>query len=342
MFYILYTRPMTNWSQHLAEIDAASTEADLNAVELKLLGRKQGVLTEALKGLGAMSPDERKAKGAELNEWKKKIEEAIANRRSAFGATRDAGLAHDVIDATLPLPQVDRGSIHPITQFLREITNVFASMGFDVAEGNEVETEEFNFDFLNIPATHPARDGQATFWVKDMPKTVLRTQTSPVQIHYMRSHTPPLRMICPGKVYRNDYDATHSPMFHQCEGLMIDKDVSLANMKAVMTDALHALLGKDIEFRFRTGFFQFVEPGLEIDMRLTVRQAHGDIIDRWLEVAGCGMVHPTVLANGGIDPQKFQGFAFGFGIERLLMIKHGIPDLRSLYENDLRLLQQFA
>jgi len=247
-----------------------------------------------------------------------------------------------VIDPTLPLPAVERGSIHPIAQFLREISDVFTGMGFEVAEGNEIETEEYNFDFLNIPATHPARDSHDTFWIKDLPKTVLRTHTSPVQIHYMRSHTPPLRMVCMGKVYRNDYDATHSPMFHQCEGLMIDRDVSLANMKAVMTDALHALLGKDIEFRFRTGFFPFVEPGLEIDMRLTVQQAHGGTIDRWLEVAGCGMVHPNVLAHGGIDPEKFQGFAFGFGIERLLMIKHGIPDLRSLYENDLRLLKQFA
>lgn len=328
---------MTDWSQHLAAIDAASTEADLNAVELALLGRKQGVLTDALKGLGAMSPDERKAKGAELNEWKKKIEAAIADRRSAFGVTRDAGLAHDLIDATLPLPAIERGSIHPISQFLREISDVFTGMGFEVAEGNEMESEEFNFDFLNIPATHPARDGQDTFWIKDMAKTLMRTQTSPVQIHYMRSHTPPLRMICPGKVYRNDYDATHSPMFHQCEGLMIDKDVSLANMKAVMTDAMHALLGEDIEFRFRTGFFPFVEPGLEIDMRLKTATT-----DRWLEVAGCGMVHPTVLKNGGIDPETFQGFAFGFGVERLLMIKHGITDLRSLYDNDLRLLKQFA
>ena len=328
---------MTDWSQSLAEIENASTEADLNAVELKLLGRKQGALTEALKGLGAMSPDERKAKGAELNVWKKKIEEAIAARRSHFGATRDAGLAHDLVDATLPIPAVDRGSVHPISQFLREVTDVFGSMGFEVAEGNEVESEEYNFDFLNIPATHPARDSQDTFWVKDMPKTVLRTHTSPVQIHYMRSHTPPLRMVCLGKVYRNDYDATHSPMFHQCEGLMIDRDVSLANMKAVMTDALKALLGKDIEFRFRTGFFPFVEPGLEIDMRLKT-----GTVDRWLEVAGCGMVHPNVLAHGGIDAAKFQGFAFGCGVERLLMIKHGISDLRSLYENDLRLLAQFA
>ncbi len=220
---------MTNWAQHLAEIEGAATEADLNALELKLLGRKQGALTEELKTLGAMSPEERKAKGAELNEWKKKIEDTIASRRSAFGHARDAGLSQDIVDAT------------------------------------------------------------------------------------------------------------HSPMFHQCEGLMVDRDVSLANMKAVMTDALHALLGEGIEFRFRTGFFPFVKPGLEIDMRLKTGTT-----DRWLEVAGCGMVHPTVLTHGGIDPAKFQGFAFGFGIERLLMIKHGIPDLRSLYENDLRLLKQFA
>lgn len=328
---------MIDWSQHLAEIDASATEADLNAVELKLLGRKQGILTEELKTLGSLPPDERKTKGAELNEWKKRIEATIATRRAAFGATKDAELLHDIIDATLPLPTVDRGSIHPISRFIGEISDTFASMGFEVADGNEVETEEYNFDCLNIPATHPARDSQDTFWIKDLPKTVLRTHTSPVQIHYMRSHTPPLRMICHGKVYRNDYDATHSPMFHQCEGLMIDRDVSLANMKAVMTDALNALLGDEIEFRFRTGFFPFVEPGLEIDMRLRT-----GTVDRWLEVAGCGMVHPNVLLSGGIDPLHFQGFAFGFGIERLLMIKHGIADLRSLYENDLRLLKQFA
>ncbi len=328
---------MTDWSQHLAEIDDAADETALSAVELRLLGRKQGVLTEALKGLGALAPDERKAKGAELNDWKKKIDDAIAAKRTTFMAKRDAGLVSDVIDPTLPLPERDRGSIHPIAQFLREISDVFVSMGFEVAEGNEMEKEAFNFDFLNIPATHPARDSQDTFWIKDVPNTVLRTHTSPVQIHYMRSHTPPLRMICPGKVYRNDYDATHSPMFHQCEGLMIDRDVSLAHMKAVMTDALHALLGSDIEFRFRSGFFPFVEPGLEIDMRLRTVAS-----DRWLEVAGCGMVHPNVLKHGGIDPEMFQGFAFGFGIERLLMIKHGIHDLRSLYDNDLRLLKQFA
>lgn len=336
---------MTDWSQHLAEIENAADEAALGAVELRLLGRKQGVLTDALKGLGTLPPDDRKAKGAELNEWKKKVEDAIAAKRSTFMAKRDAGLASDLIDPTLPLPERDRGSVHPIARFLRDISDVFVSMGFEVAEGNEVESEEYNFDFLNIPATHPARDSQDTFWIKDIPRTVLRTHTSPVQIHYMRSHEPPLRMICPGKVYRNDYDATHSPMFHQCEGLMIDRDVSLAHMKAVMTDALRALLGADIEFRFRSGFFPFVEPGLEIDMRLTVRQAHGDSApanDRWLEVAGCGMVHPNVLKHGGVDPETFQGFAFGFGIERLLMIKHGIPDLRSLYENDLRLLKQFA
>lgn len=328
---------MIDWSKHLAAIENTATEADLNALELTLLGRKQGILTEELKTLGALPPEERKTKGAELNDWKQQIETAIATRRSSFNVTKDAGLVHDVIDATLPLPSVDRGSLHPITRFIHDIVDTFASMGFDVAEGNEVETEEFNFDCLNIPATHPARDSQDTFWIKDLPKTVLRTHTSPVQIHYMRSHTPPLRMICHGKVYRNDYDATHSPMFHQCEGLMIDRDVSLANMKAVMTDALKALLGDTIEFRFRTGFFPFVEPGLEIDMKL--RTDHGD---RWLEVAGCGMVHPNVLLSGGIDPAQFQGFAFGFGIERLLMIKHGIPDLRSLYENDLRLLKQFA
>ncbi len=328
---------MIDWNGHLEAIRNAANGTELDALEIQLLGRKQGVLTDALRALGQLPPEERKAQGAELNTWKAKAESAIAERRGGFSATRDAGLKDDVIDPTIPLPSGTRGSIHPITQFLQHVRDVFGTMGFEAAEGNEVEKEEFNFDFLNIPATHPARDSHDTFWLKDHPGMVLRTHTSPVQIHYMRSHKPPMRMICLGKVYRNDYDATHSPMFHQCEGLMIDHDISLANMKAVMSDAIRALVGEDMEFRFRTGYFPFVEPGLEVDMR----HKNADGTGRWLEVAGCGMVQPIVLQHGGIDSKKYQGFAFGFGIERLLMIKHGITDLRSLFENDPRLLKQF-
>jgi len=225
---------------------------------------------------------------------------------------------------------------------------VFGRMGFDTAEGNAMETEEYNFDLLNIRADHPARDAQDTFFIKDLPKTVLRTHTSPVQIHYMRSHEAPYRMICPGKVYRKESDATHSPLFHQLEGLMVGPDVSLANMKAVMSAAIRELISPDIEFRFRTSFFPFVEPGVEVDMRHrnskegALRQAQGHASEaRWLEVGGCGMVHPTVLKNGNVDPEKFRGFAFGFGVERLIMIKYGITDLRAFYEGDMRFLRQF-
>jgi phenylalanyl-tRNA synthetase alpha chain len=246
----------------------------------------------------------------------------------------------------MELPERDRGHLHLIPEFVRKVEEVFGRMGFDVARGPEIETEEMNFNLLNIPPDHPARDAQDTFWVESEKrnangeKFVLRTHTSPVQIRYMRSHTPPFRAIFPGKVYRKDADATHSPMFHQFEGLMVGRDVSLANMKAVMINAIRELTDPKAEFRFRTGYFPFVEPGLEVDMRW-----QGDESDSregsWLEIVGCGMVHPIVLKNGGVDPTKWQGFAFGFGVERMLMIKHRIPDLRSFYHGDLRFLRQF-
>jgi phenylalanyl-tRNA synthetase alpha chain len=225
-----------------------------------------------------------------------------------------------------------------IPEFVRQVEEVFGRMGFDVARGPEIETEETNFTLLNFQKDHPAMDMQATFWVHDFPGKLLRTHTSPVQVHYMHKRTPPFRMICPGRVYRRDADATHSPMFHQFEGLMVGSDVSVAHMKAVMITAMKELLSPDIEFRFRTSYFPFVEPGLEVDVRW-IRTDGGE--SRWLEVVGCGMVHPNVLKNAGIDPKKWRGFAFGFGIERLLMIKYGVPDLRMFYDSDLRFLRQF-
>lgn len=324
---------------HIDAIASAPGAAALDELELRLLGRKQGMLTNAMKDLSALAPDERRDKGRELNEWKERMTAAIGERRAHFMNESLSSLAQtDRIDITLELPRAaGRGHLHLIPSFMRQVEEVFGRMGFDVARGDEIEAEEYNFTLLNMPEDHPARDMQDTFWVRDMPGYVLRTHTSGVQLHYMKSRTPPFRMICPGRVYRKDSDATHSPMFHQFEGLMVGPDISLANMKAVMTTGFRELIGSDVEFRFRTGYFPFVEPGLEVDMRHT--GADGD--SRWLEVVGCGMVHPAVLRNGGVDPEKFRGFAFGFGIERLLMIKHGIKDLRQFYSGDLRFLEQF-
>lgn len=329
--------PLEEW---LVRIAHASTLEELDMLELDYLGRKRGVLTAALKELGALDPDARKIRGAELNEVKLRVEDALSVRRSELSAhVRDSLAKSDRIDVTLELPPQDVGSLHPVPQFLEEMEEVFGRMGFDIARGTEVEHEDFNFTLINIPPEHPARDMQATFWVEGDEPHVLRTHTTPVQIHYMRTHTPPFRMICPGTVYRKDYDATHSPMFHQCEGLMVDDRVSLTDMQGVMVEAMKALLHPDIEFRFRTSYFPFVEPGLEVDIRMKNQDGSPG---RWLEVVGCGMVHPQVLKNGGIDPKTYRGFAFGFGIERLVMIKRGITDLRAFYEGDMRWLRQFS
>lgn len=329
--------PIDEW---LAKITGAATLSELETLELDYLGRSRGLLTAAMKSLGTAAPEQRKVLGAQLNEMKMRLEDALRIRREELSAGQRGQLGHeDRLDLSLPLPRHDRGSLHPVTQFLEEMEEVFGRMGFDVARGNEVESEEFNFTLINIPADHPARDMQATFWVDGSDEHVLRTHTTPVQIHYMRTHEAPFRMICPGTVYRKDADATHSPMFHQCEGLMVGPDVSLADMKGVMIAAMKELLSPDIEFRFRTSYFPFVEPGLEVDIRM---QNEDGTPGRWLEVVGCGMVHPQVLKNGGVDPKKHQGFAFGFGIERLVMIKRGIRDLRAFYEGDMRFLRQFA
>ena len=298
-------------------------------------------MTAALKELATMDPVTRKQRGQELNVIKQHLETAMAKREQELVQDSLASLATlDALDLTLTVPPHDRGHLHPIHEYIRTAEEVFGRMGFDSAVGPEIETEHYNFNQLNIPETHPARDMQDTFWVSSLDRTVLRTHTSPVQIHYMETHTPPFRMICAGKVYRKDADATHSPMFHQIEGLMIGKDVSLANMKAVMETAVRELVAPDIDFRWRTGFFPFVEPGLEMDLRWRGDESKSRE-GRWLEVVGCGMVHPNVLRNCGIDPEEYQGFAFGFGVERMVMIRHQIPDLRLFYAGDLRFLRQF-
>lgn len=339
---------MTDLGTYERRILAAESLEDLAALDHELFGRKAGALTMAMKELGTLTGDERSKRGQELNQWKVTLTAALEERKRVLQHSAHRSLAeNERLDVTLSLPERSRGHLHPIRQFIRSVEDVFSRMGFDVAEGPEVESEEHNFNLLNIPATHPARDAQDTFWISDQfgpeaatSKFVLRTHTSPVQVRYMQSHKPPLRIICPGRVYRKDADATHSPMFHQYEGLMIDRNITLGNMKAVMMTAIRELIDPEAEFRFRTGFFPFVEPGLEVDMRWRGDESESRE-GRWLEIAGCGMVHPNVLKNCGIDPEEFQGFAFGFGVERMVMIKHQIPDLRSFYEGDLRFLKQF-
>lgn len=338
------TDQQTNWESYDERLRAAKTADELAAIEQELFGRKAGAMTLALKSLHDVPEAERKTVAATLNTWKRSFDELIALRRKELASPSDDMLrTTDRIDVSLELPERERGHLHLIPEFIREVEEVFGRLGFDVAAGPEIETEEFNFNLLNIPRDHPARDAQDTFWLKTKnpeDRLLLRTQTSPMQIRYMQSHKPPLRVIAPGKVYRKDSDATHSPMFHQFEGLMIGEDVTLANMKAVMITAIRELVSPTAEFRFRTGFFPFVEPGLEVDMRWQGDDA-ASREGKWLEVVGCGMVHPNVLKNCGIDAKKYQGFAFGFGVERMIMIKHQIPDLRAFFTGDLRFLRQF-
>lgn len=334
---------MSEWSHYKDRLQKASSMEELNAIEQELFGRKSGAMTLALKKLQEMTPEQKREYAVSLNAEKNALTVLIDEKKSALNSPSDDMLkTADALDITLDLPKEEEGHLHLIPEFIRNVEEVFGRMGFDTARGPEIETEDMNFNYLNIPEDHAARDMQDTFWVKGSgdEKLVLRTQTSPVQIRYMQTHKPPFRMICPGKVYRKDSDATHSPMFHQFEGLMIGEDISLANMKAIMVTAIRELISKDAEFRFRTGFFPFVEPGLEVDMKWQGDEEKSRE-GKWLEIVGCGMVHPNVLKNVGIDPKKWQGFAFGFGIERMIMIKHQIPDLRSFYEGDLRFLKQF-
>ncbi|OGJ62264.1 phenylalanine--tRNA ligase subunit alpha [Candidatus Peribacteria bacterium RIFCSPLOWO2_12_FULL_55_15] len=322
----------------LRRILHAQDIAELDALEHECFGRKNGVFTIAFTAISSLKPNLRKTDAMSLNTLKTQALAALRDQRAALGKANRNTLAENPLDLTIDLPPSPRGHLHPIPSFMEELEDVFGRMGFDVAYGPEIETEELQFDLLNFPREHAARDAQDIFYLS-LPaapgnRWLLRGHTSPVQIRYMRTHTPPFRMICPGKVYRKDDDATHSPMFHQVEGMMIDRDISLANMKAVMIAAVQELISPETEFRFRTGYFPFVEPGLEMDMRW---RNEGE----WMEIAGCGMAHPNVLANCGIDPKSWQGFAFGFGVERMIMIRDGIPDIRLFFENDPRFLEQF-
>ncbi len=328
----------------LRKIASAKDDAELFSLEKEYFGRKSGVLTEAMKALKDLSPEEKKEKGRELNELKAALEQALENRRSTLQGAKLGSLAtEDALDVTMDLPERERGHLHLIPEFIRQVEEVFGRMGFDVAYGPEIDSEEYNFDRLNFPKEHAARDNQDIFYTKGEGKPgnrmLLRGHTSTVQIRYAETHKPPFRMICPGKVFRKDADATHSPMFHQFEGMMIGKDISLRHLKGIMVQAIKELVSSDIIFRFRTGFFPFTEPSLEMDIQWRGKTETRE--GKWLEVAGCGMTHPNVLRACSIDPEKWQGFAFGFGVERLLMIKHQIPSIRLFYQGDLRFLEQW-
>ena len=317
----------------LAEFDACTDPAALENAKAKYLG-KAGAITEQLKGLGRLPAAERAAAGARINAAKVRLEEALVGRRAAIAEAKLAAqLSADALDVSLPGRGRGTGGLHPLTRTLERIEVLFRSLGFEVADGPEIEDDFHNFTALNTPENHPARSMHDTFYVEG--GMVLRTHTSPIQVRYMETHAPPLRIIAPGRVYRVDSDATHSPMFHQVEGLWIGEDVSFADLKSVFSEFLRNFFERDdVTLRFRPSFFPFTEPSAEIDMRF------GD--GGWLEIAGAGQVHPNVLRAVDIDPERWQGFAFGIGPDRLAMLRYGVDDLRLFYENDLRFLRQFA
>jgi phenylalanyl-tRNA synthetase alpha chain len=317
--------------QALQQFAVISDEAELEQVKARYLG-KEGSLTVLLKRLGKLSAEERPAAGARINQVKQGIEAALQQRRDALQQNKLAQkLAAESLDVTLPGRGLGTGGLHPVTHTLERIEQLFHSLGFATASGPEIERDFYNFTALNIPENHPARAMHDTFYID--PQHVLRTHTSPVQVHYMETHQPPLKIISPGRVYRVDSDATHSPMFHQVEGLWVDEDVSFANLKGVVQDFLQCFFEQDdLQVRFRPSFFPFTEPSAEIDMSWN---------GGWLEIGGCGMVHPNVLKHVNIDSEKYLGFAFGLGVERLAMLRYGVNDLRLFYESDLRFLKQF-
>lgn len=314
-----------------ADFEGAKTAAELEQIKARYLG-KQGEITELSKQLGKLPAEEKKAFGQALNQLKQAVEAALSARREALAqAALAAQLKAEALDVTLPARGAGSGGLHPVTLTLARIAMLFRSLGFEVADGPEIETDFHNFQALNIPENHPARAMADTFYVEN--GEVLRTHTSPIQIRYMQNHQPPIKIIAPGRVYRVDSDATHSPMFHQMEGLWVDENVSFADLKGVMTDFLQRFFERDdLQVRFRPSFFPFTEPSAEID----VLGENG-----WLEVGGCGLVHPNVLRNVGIDPEKYSGFAFGIGLDRFAMLRYGVNDLRLFFDNNLSFLQQF-
>lgn len=327
----------------LEEIQNAKDGKELNEVRVKYLGKK-GELTLILRGMGGLSPEERPIIGNLVNQVRDELEAKIEEGEKHFAdKIIEERLATENLDVTMPSKKLSLGSIHPITQVINDVKEIFIGMGYEIADGPEVELATYNFDKLNTPPDHPARDIQDTFYITD--DIVLRSQTSPVQARVMEKQKPPIKIICPGAVYRSDsVDATHSPVFHQIEGLVIDKNISMADLKGTLAMFAKKCLGEKTEIRFRPHHFPFTEPSAEADVSCFVCGGKGCRVckgEGWIELLGCGMVHPNVLRNCGIDPEEYSGFAFGFGVERIAMAKFGIDDMRLLYENDVRFLKQF-
>ncbi|TIP01960.1 MAG: phenylalanine--tRNA ligase subunit alpha [Mesorhizobium sp.] len=335
----------------LTEIAAASDEAAIEAVRVSALGKK-GSVSEMLKTLGAMSAEERQVKGPAINGLKNRVTEALSQRKAELKDVAIAArLEAEKVDVTLPVRQspAERGRIHPISQVIDEIAAIFGDLGFSIAEGPDIETDHYNFTALNFPEGHPAREMHDTFFFQPDEKgerKLLRTHTSPVQIRTMERQKPPIRIVIPGKTYRQDSDATHSPMFHQVEGLVIDKTANIANMKWVLEEFCKAFFEvPSVKMRFRPSFFPFTEPSLEVDIQCD-RSRPGEVRfgegSDWMEILGCGMVHPNVLRYGGLDPDEYQGFAWGMGIDRIAMLKYGMPDLRAFFDADVRWLSHYG
>ena len=325
-----------------SEASEAADLAALDAVRVRYLGKK-GLLTDRLKALGSLPPEERRTAGQAINDAKDLLQRALDDRRAILeAASLETKLASELIDVTLPGRGARAGGLHPITRTLDRIERIFAQAGFTVAEGPEIEDDYHNFGALNIPEHHPARAMHDTFYFDA--HTVLRTHTSPVQIRVMEKHAPPLRIIAPGRVYRCDSDVTHSPMFHQVEGLMVDEAVSFADLKGILDEFLKTFFEADLAVRFRPSYFPFTEPSAEVDIQCVICGGGGCRVCKdsgWLEVLGCGMVHPNVFSAVGVDSERYTGFAFGMGVERLAMLRYGVNDLRLFFENDLRFLRQF-
>lgn len=325
-----------------AEIRKAGTEEELLAVRTRYLGRK-GLLTGLLRNIGTVNPAERPEFGKRCNEIKEDLAAGIDRLLAGMALKkREEVLLRERIDVTLPGRGIRRGTLHPVTQVREEICRIFAGLGFSVVEGPEVELDYYNFEALNIPKNHPARDMQDTFYIED--NIVLRTHTSPVQVRIMEKTKPPVRILSPGRVYRRDSDISHTPMFHQIEGLLVDRGVTFGDLKGVLTLFLKQVFGEDTALRFRPSFFPFTEPSAEVDIRCVICSGRGCRVcgsSGWLEILGSGMVDPEVFRNVGYDPEEFTGFAFGLGLERIAMLKFGISDIRLFFENDMRFLEQF-
>ncbi|MBP3600066.1 MAG: phenylalanine--tRNA ligase subunit alpha [Clostridia bacterium] len=324
-------------------IAAAADEAQIEEIRVKYLGKK-GELTAILKQMGSLSPEERPKMGALVNEAKQELEALIGEKKEELkAAAQEAKLKEETIDITMPAKELKPGKLHPLNTVLDDMINIFQSMGFDVVDGPEVETDHYNFECLNVPADHPARDMQDTFYLAE--NILLRTQTSAAQIRTMETRKPPIRVICPGRVFRADeVDATHSPVFHQIEGLVVDKGITMCDLKGILEQFAHEIYGSETKVKFRPSFFPFTEPSVEVDVTCSECGGKGCRVckgDGWIEILGAGMVHPNVLRSCGIDPEEYSGFAFGIGLDRLTTTRYKISDIRLLFENDKRFLDQF-